>query len=218
MGGKKPGTIPTAHEILYENRFLIFLLSIILLLLAFPLADQAGYGESVLKLPFTLVIFSGIHAMQRNRVILVLGIIIGIPAIVARWIVSDLPFNSSELYVLIFSILFFSLLCLFILSRVLGEDRITRDTIFGAIGIYLCLGITWALSYQFVEILIRGALSNVPNETAYVYFSFVTLTTLGYGDITPLIPVTESMAIFEAVIGQLYLAILIARLVSSLKR
>ena len=156
--------------------------------------------------------------MQRNRVILVLGIIIGIPAILARWIVSDLPFDSSELSVLIFSILFFSLLCLFILSSVLGEKRITRDTIFGAIGIYLCLGITWALSYQFVDMLIPGALSNVQNATAYVYFSFITLATLGYGDITPLIPVTESMAMFEAVIGQLYIAVLIARLVSSLTR
>jgi len=101
---------------------------------------------------------------------------------------------------------------------VLGTDRITRDTIFGAIGIYLTLGITWALSYQFVDTLIPGALQNVHSETAYLYFSFVTLTTLGYGDITPLIPVTESMAMFEAVIGQLYIAVLIARLVSSLSR
>ncbi len=206
------------HEILYENRFLLFLLSIILLLIAFPFADQAAQGETVLRPAFTLVIFSGIHAMQRNRGILVLAMIIGIPAILARWIVSDIASISSELYTLLFSMLFFSLLCLFLLSAVLGTGRITRDTIFGAIGIYLTLGITWALSYQFVDTLIPGALQNVHSETAYLYFSFVTLTTLGYGDITPLIPVTESMAMFEAVIGQLYIAVLIARLVSSLSR
>ena len=206
------------HEILYENRFLLFLLSIILLLIAYPFADQAAQGETVLRPAFTLVIFSGIHAMQRNRGILVLAMIIGIPAILARWIVSDIASISSELYTLLFSMLFFSLLCLFLLSAVLGTDRITRDTIFGAIGIYLTLGITWALSYQFVDTLIPGALQNVHSETAYLYFSFVTLTTLGYGDITPLIPVTESMAMFEAVIGQLYIAVLIARLVSSLSR
>jgi hypothetical protein len=218
MVHEQPRKRRALHETLYENRFLLFLLSILLLLIAYPFSDQVAQRESVLRPAFTLVIITGIHAMHRNRGLLVLAMIIGIPAILARWILSDIATGTPELYTLLFSMLFFSLLCLFLLSAVLGTSRITRDTVFGAIGIYLTLGITWALSYQYVETLIPGALQNVHNEMSYLYFSFVTLTTLGYGDITPLIPVTQSMAIFEAVTGQLYLAVLIARLVGSLTR
>ena len=206
------------RENLYEHRFLLFLISIILLLLAYPFAGQGAYGDSILRLAFTLVILSSLHAMQRTRSILALAMILGIPAIVARWIVRSIGFYSPEVYANLFAMLFFALLCLFLLTSVLGTDRITRDTISGAIGIYLALGVTWALSYQFVDTLIPGALQNAHSEMSYLYFSFVTLATLGYGDITPLIPATELMAIFEAVTGQLYLAVLIARLVTSLGR
>jgi hypothetical protein len=203
---------------LYAHRFLLFLISIILLLLAYPFADQGAYGDSILRLAFTLVILSSLHAMQRTRSILALAMILGIPAIVTQWIVRSIAFVSPEVYANLFAMLFFALLCLFLLTSVLGTDRITRDTIFGAIGIYLALGVTWALSYQLVDALHPGALSAAHSEMTYLYFSFVTLATLGYGDITPLIPATELMAVFEAVTGQLYLAVLIARLVSSLGR
>jgi voltage-gated potassium channel len=206
------------RKILYSNRFLLYLISIILLLLAFPLADPDTPGSMLPTLAFTLVILSSLHAMQRERGIFTLAMIIGLPAIAARWIIREFGFVSPEVYADLFSVLFFALLCLFLLASVLGTDRITRDTISGAIGIYLTMGITWAYSYQLVDTLIPGALSAEPTEMGYLYFSFVTLTTLGYGDITPLIPATEMMAIFEAVAGQLYIAVLIARLVSSLSR
>lgn len=206
------------RETLYSNRFLLYLISIILLLLALPLADPGTPGTMLPTVAFTLVVLSSLHAMQHDRSIFTLALIIGLPAIAARWIIREFIFVSPEVYTSLFSVLFFALLCLFLLKAVLGTDRITRDTISGAIGIYLTMGITWAFSYQLVDTLIPGALSAEPAEMAYLYFSFVTLTTLGYGDITPLIPATELMAIFEAVAGQVYIAVLIARLVSSLGR
>ena len=77
---------------------------------------------------------------------------------------------------------------------------------------------TWALTYIVIDILDPTAFEQLAvsawaGGTDYVYFSFVTLTTLGYGDITPLTPVAQTLAWLEAVVGQLYLAILVARLV-----
>lgn len=218
MGGEssQPGRRP--HERLYAHRFLIYLISIILLLIAFALADQLRRGGVLLTLAFTLVILSGLHAMQRDRGLLALALIVGIPAILARWIIRGTGIASPEAYGLLFAMLFFALLCLFLLSSVLVTTRITRDTIFGAIGVYFTMGVTWSLSYQLAETLVPGAISGAHTEMSYLYFSFVTLATLGYGDITPLIPLTQLMATFEAVTGQLYLAVLIARLVSSLGR
>ena len=97
----------------------------------------------------------------------------------------------------------------------------TRDKIAGAICVYLLLGVIWSLAYAIIAVTTPGAF-RAPEEItaglaggshAFIYFSFVTLTTLGYGDISPVAPVSQTLAWFEAVTGQLYLTILVARLV-----
>ncbi len=98
---------------------------------------------------------------------------------------------------------------------------ITRNRLVGALCIYLLLGVTWAILFGFVEIADPDAFSYQGVEPgdpleAFLYYSFVTLTTLGYGDVTPLHPVARTLAYLEAVIGQLYLAVLIATLVGRL--
>jgi hypothetical protein len=100
----------------------------------------------------------------------------------------------------------------------LKKGPITAYRIQGAIAVYLLLGLAWAHTYDLIEYLSPGAFTGTITDSArfssWMYFSFVTLATLGYGDITPMHPVARSLAVAEAITGQLYLAILIARLVS----
>jgi hypothetical protein len=108
-------------------------------------------------------------------------------------------------------------LCIVILMLVVRRGPVTRQRIEGAIAVYVLLGLTWAQAYELLALLDPGAFAGaVGGQTSpsWVYYSFVTLTTMGYGDITPLNPVARSLAILEALTGQLYLAILVARLVS----
>jgi voltage-gated potassium channel Kch len=88
----------------------------------------------------------------------------------------------------------------------------------GAVAAYLLLGLSWALAYELVALRVGQAFSGAglgaAERTSFIYFSFVTLTTVGYGDITPVHPVARSLAVAEALTGQLYPAILLARLVS----
>ena len=112
---------------------------------------------------------------------------------------------------------------IYLLSRALlvEQTRVTGDTLWGAINVYLLFGMMFAFLYSAVLALHPGAftggiLDNNSLEVtqSMVYYSFVTMTTLGYGDITPKIQVAATLAYVQALIGQLYVAILIARLVS----
>ena len=102
-----------------------------------------------------------------------------------------------------------------------SEGPITTHRIQGSILVYLLIGFTWSVAYQLLHTLSPAAFSFAQGDPGpahardpLIYYSFVTLTTVGYGDITPVHPTARSLAIAEALIGQLYPAILIARLVS----
>src|SRR5262245_43979961 len=108
------------------------------------------------------------------------------------------------------------LLAMVVLATVLRAGSITRRQIEGGIAAYLLLGLAWAAAYEWLSLHDPAAFSGAVtvNFHQWTYYSFVTLTTMGYGDITPLHPAARSLAVAEALTGQLYVAILIARLVS----
>ncbi len=108
------------------------------------------------------------------------------------------------------------LLTVMVLAQVFSDGRVTLSRILGAVAAYLLLGLVWVGAYHLVELAHPAAFAGLaPGDPQHlIYFSFVTLTTTGYGDVTPLHPAARSLAMLEALVGQLYPAILIARLVS----
>jgi hypothetical protein len=114
------------------------------------------------------------------------------------------------------------LLVIYLLGHaVLAPGEITRHRVLGAIALYLGLGMAFAGAYRLCWELIPGSLANIPPGTgpfqafsSILYFSFVTLTSVGYGDIVPVEPFVRSLSNLEAIIGQLYPATLLARLVT----
>jgi voltage-gated potassium channel Kch len=119
------------------------------------------------------------------------------------------------------SLLAVLILTALVLTQVFRKGRITLHRVQGAVAAYLLLGFAWAIAYEFSLLLDPGAI-RFPDASGVgfllvprlLYFSFVTLTTVGYGDIVPVHPAVRSLAVTEALIGQLYPAVLIARLVS----
>ncbi|MGH0036774.1 MAG: potassium channel family protein [Myxococcota bacterium] len=120
--------------------------------------------------------------------------------------------------------------CFILLSEILRRHRVTFDTLLGGISVYLMIGFFYALAFNLVEFLKPGSfldqgvpLTNVAENSPFLatdarfpgllYYSFVTLTTLGYGDIVPELPLARSLAASEALVGQLYLTVLVAALV-----
>jgi hypothetical protein len=117
-----------------------------------------------------------------------------------------------------FGILFIGYTLVLILSFIVRQKEITRDTIYAGIVGYLLIGVMWALAFLLLEELQPNSF-RIPEEHVgeprylFYYYSFVTLTTLGYGDVTPLTAQASSLCLLEALIGQLYLTVLIAMLV-----
>ena len=103
--------------------------------------------------------------------------------------------------------------------QVLFTGTITSNDIVGAICIYMLLGLIWALLYLFIAEIVPGSFNGLPqapwleNFAAAIYFSFVTITTLGYGDISPILPLARFLVIMEAIVGVFYMAILVASLI-----
>lgn len=117
----------------------------------------------------------------------------------------------------ILSGLFLAYTAAIMLSYFFKQKEITADVIIGGICVYFLIGLMWAYIFIALEMVHPGsfhiAKDAVANEAEFTYFSFVTLTTLGYGDTTPLSTPARNFVLIEAVMGQLYIAILIARLV-----
>ena len=117
----------------------------------------------------------------------------------------------------------FAVLAGSVVADIARPGRVSGQRIWGAVAAYLLMGMTWACAYAAVEIAVPGAFDlsaiagardhGISSAGQFFYFSFVTLTTLGYGDVSPVEPLARTLTAFEAVAGQLFLAVLVARLV-----
>jgi hypothetical protein len=169
----------------------------------------------------TLILLSAIYAITHARWGLGITIVLGLPFLTSIWLQVFRESYTINITRQISSLLFLGLIVLILSGHVLTTRRITINTLYGAASIYLLLGYAWAAAYILLEKVSPGSYSGLTNSDIptylsrdLTYFSFVTLTTLGYGDIQPVSPVARSMAIGETVCGVLYLSFLVARLVA----
>lgn len=131
--------------------------------------------------------------------------------------------NGNLAYVhLIFMLCFFILTAYKTAKQVLLTGKINGNKILGSICLYMLFGLIWALMYTLLELNIPGSFKGITTESVwyellptFVYFSFVTLTTLGYGDISPNLPIGQFLVYFQALVGQFYIAILVASIVGA---
>lgn len=117
----------------------------------------------------------------------------------------------------------FAVLTASVVADIARPGRVSGQRIWGAVSAYLLMGMTWAFGYAALEIAVPGSFDlsamtaardhSIATAGQFFYFSFVTLTTLGYGDVSPIEPLARALTAFEAVAGQLFLAVLVARLV-----
>jgi voltage-gated potassium channel len=146
---------------------------------------------------------------------------LAVPAIAAAALNASATKNPLELILLVFTASFFIAMIVRLLYKIVHDTVVTADTLYGAASIYLFIGITFALVYYIISRLEPGAFYVNATRSAdviggwpsYVYFSFVTLSTVGYGDITPASQLVRSVVILQVVTGVFYVAVLIGRLV-----
>ena len=155
---------------------------------------------------------------------MIVAVGLSMPAVVGVWLSALLDNLWLTIGADVTAIVYLTFTMVVILVHILKMHQsatTTVDLIYGAVSIYLMMGIAWSFLFMLVETIQPGSffirpeqnIDGILDQADFIYYSFATLTTLGYGDITPATSQARSLAILEAVTGTLYIAVLIARLV-----
>ena len=210
--------VPSPELGVYRNSVSIFLGAVVLFVVVMPfgqyLADP-GPLEGVL---LTIVLITGVFAVGGRRNSLVLAAALAIPALVARWLWHYWPDPLLQGLSLALGTLLLFQVTAQLLRFIVMAPRVDAEVLAAGVAAYLVIGLVWAMLYLFVGFIEPKAYQLSTGKTLdgfnALYFSFVTLTTIGYGDISPVAPIARMLAILEAVTGILFPAVLIARLVT----
>ncbi len=204
-----------------KNNFLYLTVGIVVLLLVGAISDQFEglVGHQMVQAFSVINIVVGIYGFKSEKMWFhsTLGITVSIIFIVVVGVALEL----LKLYYLHLILLFcFYLWAIWLAGRqVLFAGPVDANKIVGAICIYLLMGLIWTLMYLFIAQSIPGSFNGIEQMVWYdnfadvAYFSYVTLTTLGYGDISPVVPIARFLVYMEAVVGVFYMAILVASLI-----
>ncbi len=190
-------------------------------LLAFPVLDGFTYIRTIIGILFVGVLLVAVRAVANLRKQVLFSSVVGVVGIIGYF--GDLLgygawFKATGM--LGFGLFFITVGIIILKNIMLHIRRVTAELVYGAINVYLLIGLSFAFILALVEFIQPGSITGLESLSVsddsiipFLYFSFVTMTTLGYGDITPTTGPAASLVYVEAVVGQLYVAIMIARLV-----
>ncbi len=218
---------------LSDYRFAVLLSFMTLFLIALPILSKfsttsaQGPVSILARLFFVGILIAAVFAVAQSRKSMVIALALAIPTVSLQW--GPLVYDAEAVTVVghIFGIIFLLYVVSVLLRVIFTVNAVTFDTICASVCVYLLFGIVWSLGYSLLESTQPGSFRlSAPNELSSasmrflgaqldipIYYSFVTMTTLGYGDIVPTNPSSRMLSILQALTGQLYLVVLVARLV-----
>jgi voltage-gated potassium channel Kch len=202
----------------FRARYLFLLVLIALMLFLSPFLDALLWSTVLSDILLTAIFIAVIYAVSPKKHQLIIAAILGLPLIVSLWSVYWVDVRTLSLLTRIFGALFCAYNIFNILLYIFKSEEVNKETIFAAIDAYLLMALMFAFIFTVLEKLAPGSFSSIEGHgmdilSRFKYFSFVTITTLGYGDIIPLTVKASALATLEAVTGQIYLVVLVAWLV-----
>jgi voltage-gated potassium channel len=187
------------------------------------------YDEGLVYLIFwkffiTFTFLSAIFNCKHHRHVRITAFILAFPTLLFGWYELFYPSNTLFVITLSLAIVFMALCTISSLYDVIKRAKVTLETLRGIVCAYFMIAFVFAYVYYLIEYLFPGSFHLLARDSAFVtysrdlsqlmYFSFVTLLTIGFGDITPLLDISQTAVVLEGIIGQFYIAILVARIVS----
>jgi voltage-gated potassium channel len=220
-------------NMLLRDRFLVLLAALALMFLVAPCVEILKSGPFAARLLLTCIfivlLLAALFALRSSKRSRFVALCLLAPAVVFE---GATVWGTSEYLVVteyFFSGLFLAYVIFTILRTIFEQQRVTANMIYAALCAYLLLGIFWSVLYSTVWVIDHKAFSypfstekkatadqfrpGAATSASAIYYSFVTMTTLGYGDVIPISSAARSLSALQAVVGQLYLAVLVARLV-----
>jgi hypothetical protein len=206
----------------YERKLWTLMVALLVMSVVYPLAVNLGIVRFY-RLTLSAVLILAAYSVSGNRRVLRIATVLAIPTVFGQVLGTILALAPlTRIVVVAMALGFVLFVTLIIAASTFRSGEVTGDRIAGAICVYLLSGLFFAMLFGAIMLSDPAAFdlgSNPPDvyreggEFAFLYFSFVTITTLGYGDVLPVSPAAQMVAWIEAVFGQLYIAILVARLV-----
>ena len=212
---------------LSERKYLVLLLTVASTIVVQPLAHGFLAGLIIYEVLRNLLVVTVLFIVFQRRHVRLVSLLIGLPVIASNWAHYTVPERFEPALAVIHHAFLVALLgfaVTVILRRIFERKVVGGDDVIGAICGYLLAGIAWGSLYLLVELLVPGSFSVqqaiagrlggwYARQSVFDYYSLMTLTTLGYGDITPIRPPATSLTWMEAVFGQFYIAVIVAQLV-----
>lgn len=189
------------------------------------------FGKMAIQISFSIMLLFTVFTFSGSKWAMIIGGIVAVISSGANVYILYLDTFWTEMLALTFSFVFVTFATVYLFRNVFLVQEVEVNLIFGAVCVYILLAILWALLYGIIEILSPGSFENLLPTAgngnlseeymslkfhAFLYYSFVTQTTLGYGDITPLTPLAKNYAAVQATMGVFYLAALVGGLISML--
>ena len=211
----------------WPGRFTVLLMTILILLVTQPIFSGHAFAENLVSVSISLVLLAALYAFRSARIYFVIALVLIVPSLGGRLALLFTLSPTVEIVSAVSSCLFLTVTVIALISRLFIVRSVTLDTISAGICAYLLTGVAFAYGFAVVELRHPGSFSAALFERTagniaplmasfhnFIYYSFVCLTTTGFGDIAPISEGARSLSVMESVFGQLYVAILIARLVS----
>jgi hypothetical protein len=198
------------------------LITLALLFFFFPFVEEIKGGDIIVSILLSLVLLSAVLAVSERKATFFVALLLAVPAIAGRWISHFWPDLVPRPVFLIAGLILIAFVVVNLLRFVLLAPSVNAEVLCASISAYLMLGLIWTLAYWLVDQVTPGAFAfntatgakeSMQGFNAF-YFSFITLSTVGYGDITPVSRIARWLSAMEAMTGLLYVAVLIARLVA----
>ncbi len=206
-----------------NNNFSSLLIALLIFVIGIPVASDLDLISLQMSrvLGASSLLAVGIWSLRGAGRLYSAGMLAAITGIVL--VILSIVRESDMLHVIALLAMFVFLLLATInaFRQIAVGNDISLNRIVGAVCVYLLLGVMWSIAYNVLEYLQPDSFKGLTELVSpvwnpdWIYFSFVTITTLGYGDITPLTQTARSLAVAEAIVGQFYIAVLVAGLVSA---
>ncbi len=195
---------------------------LILYLLIAPFLEKAPHASIFLTFFISLILFFAVYTVHQYTKYFRFSVIILAIALILLWLEAFKLLNFPRIISLMVLIIYFGVLVQCFKKFIFSAKKVDSPLIFAALCLYLFIGMLWGLFFEGLEYFCPGSFEGILNVAAhtemqirqqFIYFSFVTLTTLGYGDILPKTHKAMALCQMEAIVGQFYMAVILARLV-----
>ena len=201
-----------------HNRFLFLLIALLCYLLIWPFLQPFIHFRLLLSMTLTFVLISAVYAVSESKRTTVIASVLAVVWGALQWTTNIVESPALDVADSIIAIVFLSYIIYQSLLFFGSSRKVNFNIVIASVVVYLLMALIWAEAYNLIEIVAPGSFNfavviSEAGSSRFTYFSFVTITTLGYGDIIPATNLARAVSMLEAFVGQTYLVVLVARLV-----